>query len=585
MKISASASLTQTRPVWQILTRVNPVSFFIFIFFLWFILACLVIPNVNTVNTVFVQDGKFTLEPLQKLTNSARAMRSLRNSFILAPTLSLTVGIIGLSLVFITEYFDIKGSKILRLGYMTTLIYGGIILVSGYKFIYSSNGYLTNIIASVFTGMNRDWFTGYWAVLFVMTFACTSNHMIFLRNAMRSVDFQTVEAAQNMGAKPWTIIRRVVLPVLTPSLLAVTILTFITGLSATSAPLLVGGTEFQTITPMILTFANSIGSRDLAALLALFLGIASVALLVLLTQLEKRGTYLSVSKVKTTIKKQKIRNPVLNLLAHAYAYILFLVYITPVVLITLFSFTNAATIGRRQLSFTSFTIANYISVFTRRTAYRPFLVSIIYSALAAFAVALLILLACRLITKYKNRLTATLEYSFLIPWLLPNTLIAIGLITTYNFHRWFMFNKILTGTLFLLFLGYVIIKIPFTLRMTKAAFFAIDDSLEDAAKNLGAKTLYTFVRVILPVIMPTILAIFALNFNSLLGDYDMTVFLYHPLSQPLGVYIKSLTDNQANADNAALTFVYAVLMMIISGVVLYLVYGRGSREAFNEQGK
>ena len=48
--------------------------------------------------------------------------------------------------------------------------------------------------------------------------------------------------------------------------------------------------------------------------------------------------------------------------------------------------------------------------------------------------------------------------------------------------------------------------------------------------------------------------------------------------QPLGVYIKSLTDSQTNADNSALTFVYAVLMMIISGIVLYLVYGRGENK-------
>ena len=63
---------------------------------------------------------------------------------------------------------------------------------------------------------------------------------------------------------------------------------------------------------------------------------------------------------------------------------------------------------------------------------------------------------------------------------------------------------------------------------------------------------------------------FALNFNGLLGDYDMSVFMYHPLNQPLGVYIKSLTDAQTNADNSALSFVYAVLMMIISGQLFIL---------------
>lgn len=549
---------------------------FAFIFFAWFIVTCLILPNISTIWSVFVQDGQFTLEPLQKLLGSQRAMRSLKNSFILAPTLSVTVGIIGISLVLITEYFDVKGARILRLGYMTTLIYGGIILASGYKFIYGSKGILTCFLAKIIPSFPTDWFQGYWAVLFVMTFACTSNHMIFLRNAMRSVDFQTVEAAQNMGASTWKILFRIVLPVLTPSLLAVTILTFITGLSATSVPLLIGGTDFQTITPMILTFSKNDNSKDLAALMALILGIATVFLFTIIIRIEKRGHYMSVSKVKTTIIKQKIKNPVINILIHIYAYVLFLIYVVPVVLIVVFSFMDSASIAKRELNFSTFTLENYKAVFSKASAYHPFLVSVVYSALAAFAVAILVLFACRVIQKNKNGCGTALEYGLLIPWLLPTTLIAIGLITTFNRPNLFMFGQVLTGSFFLMFLGYVIIKIPFTLRMTKAAFFALDDSLEDAAKNLGASSGYTFFRVILPVVLPTVLAILALNFNSLLGDYDMSVFLYHPLNQPLGVYIKALTDAQTNADNSALTFVYAVLMMVISGIVLYLVYGRGN---------
>ena len=333
----------------------------IFVFFAWFIFAFLVFPNLNTVVSVFYQNGHFTTEVFTKLVHSAKAMRSLRNSLILAPTLSITVGFIGISLVLITEYFDIKGANILRLGYMTTLIYGGIILVSGYKFIYGKTGILTTLFAKIIPSFPIDWFEGYWAVLFVMTFACTSNHMIFLRNAMRSVDFQTVEAAQNMGASQFRILTKVVLPVLTPSLMAVTILTFITGLSATSAPLLVGGQGFQTITPMILTFANNVSSRPLAALLALFLGVATIILLTIMIQIEKRGHYMSVSKVKTTIVKQKIRNPILNVLAHVYAYLLFLIYVIPVALVVLFSFTDSATIASKHLTLSSFTLRKVLT--------------------------------------------------------------------------------------------------------------------------------------------------------------------------------------------------------------------------------
>ena len=550
---------------------------FLFLFFAWFIFACLIFPNINTILTVFYQDGHITFEPLHKLLGSARAMKALRNSFILAPCLSLTVGFVGISIVLITEYFDIKGANILRLGYMTTLIYGGIILVSGYKFIYGSNGFLTNILANIFPSFPTNWFTGFWAVLFVMTFSCTSNHMLFLRNAMRSVDFQTVEAAQNMGAKQSTILLKVVLPTLTPSLLSVTILTFITGLSATSAPLLVGGKDFQTINPMILDFSKSVSSRDLAALLALFLGVATVILLAIMTAIERRGNYMSVSKVKTTIKKQKINNPILNVLAHIYAYALFVIYVVPVVLVILFSFTDSKTIASRKLSLSAFTLDNYIAVFSKASAYRPFLVSIIYSSLAALCCAAIILMACRYITKHQNKLSSALEYSLLIPWLLPTTLIAIGIVMTYNTPRPWMLNQVLTGTTVVMLLGYVIMKLPFTLRMTKAAFYSLDDSLEDAAKNLGARSSYTFFRVLLPIILPTVLAILALNFNALLTDYDMSVFLYHPLNQPVGVYIRTMTNSQTNADNTVLTFVYSVILMAISTVVLYFVYGRGSK--------
>lgn len=542
--------------------------------FAWFIIAFLILPNLNVLYTTFFADGGFSFEAVEKLLKSERAMNSLKNSFILAISLTITVNIVGVSLVLITEYFDIKGSKLLRLGYMTTLIYGGVILVSGYKFIYGSNGYITNILASMFPNMNTNWFMGYWAVIFVMTFACTSNHLIFLSNAIRKVDFQTVEAAKNMGASTFTILRKVVLPVLLPSIFAVSILIFITGLGATSAPLIVGGESFQTITPMILTFSKSMGSRDLASLLSIFLGIATMILLAFMTRIEKKGNYMSVSKVKTTIVKQKINNKFANILAHIYAYALFLIYVVPVVLIVIFSFTDAKSIATGVISLDSFTLKNYQSLFANSSALKPFLVSIVYALIASIGVVVITVAACRIIHKVKNKWSSALEYSLLIPWLLPSTLIAIGLITTFDRPRWFIGNKVLTGTLIIMLIAYIIVKIPFTLRMTKAAFFSIDDTLEDASKNLGASSMYTFFRIILPIILPSVLAVFALNFNSLLNDYDLSVFLYHPLFQPLGVFIKGLTDAQTVADNVTMTFVYSVIIMIISSIILYLVYGR-----------
>lgn len=559
------------------LASVNPVALFFYAVIAWFIIAFLIYPNVNIYYEIFFKDGKFTLEAAEKLLSSERAMRSLYNSFILAVSLVFTVNIVGISLVLISEYFDIKGAKILKLGYFTTLIYSGVVLVSGYKFVYGENGFMTKLLAGLFPSFDTTWFHGYWAVLFVMTFACTSNHVLFLSNAIRKIDFQTVEAARNMGASTFTILWRVVLPVLKPTIFALTILIFLTGLAATSAPLILGGREFQTITPMILTFSKSVSSRDLAALLALILGAATLILLTIMIRFERKGNFMSVSKVKSELVKQKINNKLGNIAAHIAAYVLFLIYIIPVVLIVLFSFTDARSISTATLDFSSFTLNNYKYVFSTMSAFKPYLVSIAYAAAASVAVVALTLAASRILHKYQNKWSLALEYALLIPWMLPSTLIAIGLIVTFNTPRWIIGNAVLVGSVWMLFLAYVIVHIPFTLRMVKASFFSLDSNLEDAAKNLGAKPLYTFIKVLLPIILPSTLAVLALNFNGILADYDLTVFLYHPLYQPLGIVIKNSTDAQALADTKAVTLVYSVVLMIMSGITLYFVYGRKSK--------
>ena len=551
-------------------------SYLMYGIIIWFVVAFLIYPNLNILKMIFFRNGSFKLDSLKRLFSSARAVRSLKNSFILATTLLFTVNIIGIFLVLVVDYFDIKGAKILKLGYMTTLIYGGVVLASGYKFVYGANGIMTKILVSIFPNFNAGWFEGYGAVAFVMTFAITSNHVIFLSNAIRKIDYSTIEAAKNMGASQFYILRKVVLPVLKPTIYAITVLLYITGLGATSAPLIVGGKKFQTIGPMILTFSQTVSSRDLAAVLALILGIATLILLSFMIYFERKGNFMSVSKTKSVIVKQKINNPLINIIVHLFAYLLFFIYIIPVIFVIIFSFTNSRSISSGAI--TGFTFQNYIDVFSSFDVLKPFVTSVFYSAGASILVVILTLGVSRILHKYKNIWALILEYMMLIPWVLPSTLIAIGLITAFDKKNILAFNNILTGTIWLLLIAYVIVKIPFSLRMLKATFFSIDNELEEAATSLGASPFYTFRKVIFPIILPSAMAILALNFNSLLADYDLTVFLYHPLLKTLGIVIRSSTDSTHNLkDSQAVALVYSVILMIIASVTLYLIYGRSEK--------
>ncbi len=130
-------------------------------------------------------------------------------------------------------------------------------------------------------------------------------------------------------------------------------------------------------------------------------------------------------------------------------------------------------------------------------------------------------------TSSRHKKTGTiLEYALLFPWLLPTILICYSYRTFFNSSDvWYVFGQNLyyaDRVRILIVIAYTVVKLPFSLRMIKASFYAIDEELEDAARNLGSGPVRTFLKVKLPIILPSVLAVFALNFNALFTEYDMS---------------------------------------------------------------
>lgn len=560
------------------------------VFILWFIFTLILNPIFSVIVDSFTQSGTLDFTSVSKILQSDRALKAIRNSFILAVTLTITCNIVGIFIVFATEYFDLKGSRLLSLGYMTVLIFGGLILNNGYLLVYGEDGIVTRFLTSIFTGLDPNWFEGFPAVLFVMTFACTNLHMLFLRNAVRGLDYNIIEAGQNLGSSQGEVLKKIVLPSLKPVLLTMVIMTFQTGLGAMAAPLMVGGREFNTISPLILTFSQRPGSRDLAAVLAILLGLFQIILLVIITVNERLGNYLSVSKTKIVLKKQKINHPVMNILVHLIAYLLFIIYTLPFVMVIIMSFMKSEAIKSGVISFANFTLENYQKILVDAGAYQPFLTSTLFSAFSAIGSVLLMTLVVHFLFKNQhNRFIQWLEYPFFIPWLLPSLLIGLGFILAYSKPSWLLFGESTIGSLWTLPVAYLIVLLPSTLRYIKSAYYSFDQNLEEASLILGASSFRTFFKVLIPCLLPTLLALIAINFNGKLADYDLSAFLYQPNSPTLGIVIRQNADPQANLDAKAINFVYSVILMGINAIVMYLVYGKGNdwliRAAGRRRGK
>lgn len=603
--MTKKASWLKPEYIW----KVFGIAFFVYLFFGFMLLPCL-----NTITQIFTVNGADgATDPLAviRFFFAGNMPSYVWNSLKLAISLVITVNFVGISIVLLTEYFDIKGAKVLRLGYMTTLIYSGVALVTGYLFLYDSNGMLTTWLANVIPGFNKDWFSGFRAVLFTMTFACTSNHMLFLRNAIRGIDYNTVEAARNLGAKPFKVLMKVVFPTLIPTLFSLTVMTFITGLCAMSAPTLLG---YDSINPEIVRLAGSSVADEAfpqarAALLSIILAMFTIILLTTLSSYERKGHYLSVSKTKAKLVKQKIQNPVMNVIAHIYAYVLFLIYMTPVVMIVLFSFQNYPAIRAKSLDMNQWTLINFFGqqdyefltnrgklktrvgsisgLFANADTVGGIRLSFVLSAIAAALACVIVVVAVNYIFKNKGKKRSTvLEYSLLFPWLLPTILICYSYRTYFNSDSvWYVFNNNLywkENVRFLIVMAYTVVKLPFALRMIKAAFYAIDEELEDAARNLGASPLVTFLRVKLPIVLPSVLAVFALNFNALFTEYDMSATFHSSYGKSYAMVIQNMCAEEGrdgyNVNASGRRCASTVFIMIVSGLILYLVYGVGARD-------
>ena len=605
--MNASLEDRKLRP--ELIIRLVGVCFFAYLFFGFMLLPCL-----NTLTSIFNTKnaaGERDAFAVIRFFLAGTMGKFVWNSLKLAVCLVITVNVVGISLVLLTEYFDIKGAKILRMGYMTTMIYSGVALVTGYMFLYASDGIITTALKNAFPEMNPNWFSGYNAVLFTMTFACTSNHMLFLRNAIRGIDYNTVEAARNMGANPFQVLWKVVLPTLIPTLFSLTVMTFITGLCAMSAPTLLG---YDSINPEIVRLAGSSTADEAfpqarAALLSIILAMFTIILLTVLSVYERKGHYLSVSKTKAKLQKQKINNPVANVIAHIYAYVLFIIYMTPVVMIVIFSFQTYTAIRQKKLDLSQWTFINYYGkadyeyltsrgkyktregaisgVFSNEATLGGIKLSFILSALAAALACVIVVVACNYIFNKKHKKSGIiLEYALLFPWLLPTILICYSYRTFFNSEAvWYVGNRNLyfaENVRLLIILAYTVTKLPFSLRMIKASFYSIDEELEDAARNLGSGPLRTFLQVKLPIILPSVLAVFALNFNALFTEYDMSATFASTYATSYAMVIQAMCAEEGlygyNVNASGRRCASTVFIMLVSGLILYLVYGVGSRD-------
>ena len=527
----------------------------------------MLIPAFEIIVEAFSHNGQLDTRNFERLYESRRVRKLLSNTVRMAFMSLVTVSILGLFQVAVVEYFKIRGVFWLKIAFLTPLIYESIAIVTGYKFIYGNNGIITNMLIMVFPNLNPNWFKGQWAVLILHSFAMTGGYILFVRSALQNLDFSIVRAAHSLGMGPVATFLKVVIPSLLPTCFAISILLLLGVLASYAAPALLGGKEFQMISVMIVSLAG-IGRLGMASMLALVLTIVSMALLILLKYIQKGGVYYSLAKTKNSNEKVKIANPALNIIIHILSYVLFIIYMLPVVFVVVFSFAPVQNIIMGTLPDT-FTLVNYITVFTSGETLTPVFNSFIVGGSATLMALGFSLLCTQMIHNAKPLYAIPLEIIAYIPWFVPSLALALGFIVVYGDTHWIMLNQPLVGEFILLPLVMAVGAVPFMVHMLKSAFTSLDPNLEMAGKSLGATPFTIFRQVTFPIIAPFVIIIGALSFQSTLTEFVVTPLLYNINNRTLGVALADATRVE-EPEVIAISLVYTVLIMVLSIVIIGL---------------
>lgn len=212
------------------------------------------------------------------------------------------------------------------------------------------------------------------------------------------------------------------------------------------------------------------------------------------------------------------------LAAYTALYILFL-YV-PVLLIPLFSF-NDSMIMTFPLS--GFTTQWYRQLGAQQELLAALGNSLYVGIITALVATALGTLAARALTRYRFFGRRAINSTVMVPLVLPDIIIAVALLVLF-------LSVGIDLSLLTVIAAHVLLTIPFAVAIMTAAFGRFDDSLEEAAIDLGESPWGAFRRVTLPVVRPGIISSLLMTFTVSFDEFLIAFFLTGS-SPTLPVYI------------------------------------------------
>ncbi|WP_328344048.1 ABC transporter permease [Micromonospora sp. NBC_00421] len=510
------------------------------------------------------------------LTGTGVARSALLTSLMISAASVLLCGIVGVAMAFLLKRFSFPGRRLIEAIILVPAALPPLIGAISFQLLYSETGILPRGLQHLLGTENPVLpFTGIAGVLVVHTFTMYPFFYLAASAALVGMDPSVEEAAYNLGASRVRVWRTVLLPMLTPALVSASLLVFMTSLASYTAPLLFGVDRTMT---MQIYINRTNGDLPMASTYASVLAVSSVLFLLGMRWYEGRRSYRSQSKGVASHRRE-ISNPFGRWLALLASVLATMVLLAPVATIALVAFSQDGSWTTEVIP-SSYTMQNFVTIFSDPGAYRPILNSLQMSLLATVGCVLVGVLIAYAVRRLDFRGRGLLDVAVMLAWALPGTVVAINLISAFSTGNAFSFGQVLIGTFWIMPLAYFVRFLPLVFRSSSATLAQIDPSLEEAARNLGAPWWRAFGTVTLRLMLPGVLAGALLAFVNGVGEFVASVLIYTSETAPISVEI----NNRMYSFEVGTAAAYGMLQVVLIFVVMVFSGrlqngGRAAREA------
>src|SRR5215212_5214464 len=527
-------------------------------------------PNLSVLITSFQRAGSWTLANYREVLSQRIVLEAIVSSVGLSIGTVLFCAMVGVPLAFLFERFTFPGRRLFAALAALPLVLPPLVGTVAFIFLCGESGILAHGIQHLLRLENPPWrLRGWPALLLFHTYTMYPFFYVLTGAGLRRIDASLAEAARSLGASRTTVLRRVVLPQLTPSLLAAALLTFMTSMASFSAPLLFGG-DVRVLTLEIFT-ARQRGDFVMAVTDTVILAIISLGALIVFQRYEGTRKFAAAAMKGAPRRRVSIASGAARLLATIVAVAFALILVLPVATLLLVSFAREGSWTTQTLP-SAYTLANYQRLFGDAYTAEVFFNSFTMSAIAAGAALLWSFCVVTFLRRRKFIGRRLLSLLVLIPWALPGTVVAVSVAEAYGSPGSLLGSFVLVGTFWILPVVYFLRFMPLVVRALQASMEQLDPTLEEAAGSLGARAWQRFTRVTLPLVWPGAVAGTLLAFVIALGEYVASVLVFVPANRPISIAIASeLRDFNLGAAAA-----YGVVLIVIISISM-IVAGRLER--------